>query len=102
MGGPEITSFLTLDHTSLYGSPVPMSHASLDWARHKKKYFLQPFVLSLLLTLVLSSLQGLKHSGVGKEEGEQDTLSRIQLSTEPDPGCNSIIREKKSSIPGHD
>lgn len=67
-----------------------------------KKYFLHPFVLSLLLTLVLSSLQGLRHSGVGKEEGEQDTLSRIQLSAKPDPGCNSIIRWKKSSIPGHD
>lgn len=67
-----------------------------------KKYFLHPFVLSLLLTLVLSFLQSLRHSGVGKEEGEPDTLSRIQISTEPDPGCNSIIRGKKSSIPGHD
>lgn len=38
MGGPEITNFLTLDHPSLYGSPVPMYHASLDGVRHKKVF----------------------------------------------------------------
>ena len=67
-----------------------------------KKYFLNPSCSKSTIDTCTFLFAGPQTSQGGGGGRGQDVLSRIQLSAELDPGCNPIIRGKKSSTAGHD